>query len=596
MNLLRWKKNLSWLLFAALFLPILAACGGGAAPVTPSTEAQASAPAASAPAESPEASPSAAAEESAPAESGAPSAGGKVLRVHQISTPTLLDPQLASVTNEIAILSLNYEGLTKLDSELNAVPAAAEEWEFNEAGDVITFTLRDNLTYSDGSPLTAENFRYAIERTCDPNLAGTYQFILFEVIGCSEFASALVTDTAALEAGREMLNTEGIETPDEQTLVLNLTNTAPYFPYIASLWVMYPAKQELIEAGGENWWQDAANHIGNGPFQLTQYNEGQLAVFEANESYWEGRPNLDGVEYVYQGDTNIAQQAYRAGELHIAQVDTTQIPAIQADAELSDELLTYQGANTFAMGFNLNQEPFQDKKVREAFAYAFDRETFCGTIRNGGCVPVYSWIPEGVSGYIETEAYKFDPEAARQALAESTYGGPENVPPITLSYNADDPTVTPRMEWLAGQIREILGLEVTLDPQEGATINAARRNNETYPQWCAFCTNWFQDYPDPQNWLSTYWNSEAFAARIGYSNPELDALMREADTELDPARREELNRQANQVLIDDLPAPFGYSDANIFLVKPEVTGYTTTSADSEIPGQWGSLLTLDINE
>jgi oligopeptide transport system substrate-binding protein len=512
-----------------------------------------------------------------------------------LSTPDVVDPQKSSITNEIAILSLNYEGLTKLNSDLKPAPAAAESWQFNEAGDVITFTLRDNLKYSDGSPLTSENFRYAIERTCDPNTAGQYQFILAEIQGCAEFSSAAITDTAALEAGRRMLNEQGVQTPDEQTLVLNLTNPAPYFPYIAGLWVMYPAKQELIEAGGENWWKDAKNQIGNGPFQLTQYNEGQLATFKANENYWEGRPKLDGIEYVYQGDTAIAQEAYRAGQLDIIQPDPSQITAIREDPQLKEQLLTYGGANTFAMGFNLNKEPFNDKKVREAFAYAFDRDTFCNVIRNGDCVPAYSWIPEGVGGHIDTDAYKFDPAKAKQALAESSYGGPDKLPPIKFSYNADDPSVTPRWEWLANQLREHLGVNVTLDPQEGKAINAARKSNETYPQWYSFATNWFQDYPDPQNWLSTYWNSNSFAKRIGYKNEQLDALMRQADTTLDPAKREELNKQANQILIDDLPAPFGYSEANVFLVKPEVTGYKTTSADSEIPGQWGSLLTLDVN-
>ncbi|HQY31664.1 MAG TPA: ABC transporter substrate-binding protein, partial [Thermomicrobiales bacterium] len=116
---------------------------------------------------------------------------GKILRVHQVTDPDVVDPQKSSFTNEIAILALNYEGLTRLDSDGNTVPAAAESWEFNADGTVLTFHLRAGLTYSDGSPLTAERFRYAVERTCDPNTAGEYQSILFEIKGCAEFAGSL---------------------------------------------------------------------------------------------------------------------------------------------------------------------------------------------------------------------------------------------------------------------------------------------------------------------------------------------------------------------------------------------------------------------
>src|SRR3954447_12959591 len=112
----------------------------------------------------------------------------KVLRVHHPTYPDVVDPQKSSYTNEIDILALAYEGLTRLDTNQQTVPAAAESWEYNDDATQITFHLRDGLKYSDGSPLTAENFRYAVERTCDPNTAGEYQSILFEIVGCADFA------------------------------------------------------------------------------------------------------------------------------------------------------------------------------------------------------------------------------------------------------------------------------------------------------------------------------------------------------------------------------------------------------------------------
>jgi oligopeptide transport system substrate-binding protein len=534
--------------------------------------------------------------------------GGKILRVHQTTDPDVVDPQKSSFSNEIAILALNYEGLTRQNEELETVGAAAESWEFNEDGTVLTFHLREGLTYSDGSPLTAENFRYAVERTCDPNTAGQYQSILFDIVGCEDFANSLAVAEdgaatpaadAATPAGDAYETAKanlGVKAIDDVTLEITLNQPAPYFPTVASLWVFYPAKQELIEQGGENWWKDPSLQIGNGPFQITQYEEEQLVGFTANENYWGGRPLLDGIEYVYQGESAVALEAYRAGDLDIVDLDPTLLPSIQADPELADQLVAYPVASTFTLSFNLTQEPFTDKKVREAFAYAFDRETYCSVIRSGDCTPTLSWVPEGVPGSIQTDAYAFDPEAAKAALAESSYGGPEGLPELQLFYNSDDPANTARAEWVAGQYREILGVELTLVPTEGTALVALRKEASTFPQML-LVGGWIQDYPDPQNWLSVYWKCDAtFAKRFGYCNEEFDALVEQADAELDEAKRTELYEQANQILVDDAPGPFLYNLTNQVLVKPNVTGYTATPLDIEWPGQFTSLLTLDKTE
>ncbi|MDQ3696288.1 MAG: peptide ABC transporter substrate-binding protein [Chloroflexota bacterium] len=526
--------------------------------------------------------------------------GGKVLRVHHLTYPDDFDPQKSSFTNEIDILALAYEGLTRLDETQQTVPAAAESWEYNADATQITFTLREGLTYSDGSPLTAENFRYAVLRTCDPATAGEYQSILFEIVGCADYAGLLGADPstpvavsdADLEAAREAV---GVTAVDDRTLQIDLTNPAPYYHTVAYMWVFYPAKAELVEGDPDNWWQDPANHVGNGPFKITGIEEDQLITFEANENYWQGRPLLDGIEYVYQGESAVALEAYNAGDLDIMQLDPSQIPQIQADPELSPQYLSYPTAATTNLAFNLTQEPFTDIKVREAFSYAFDRETYCATIRNGDCAPTLSWVPEGVPGAIETDKFGFDPEAAVQALAESSYGGPDGLPPISVYYNSDDSAATPRMEWIAGQYRDILGIEITLEPTEGTALVDLRKSPETFPQ--VTLGGWIQDYPDPQNWLSVYWKCDAtFAQRFAYCNEEFDALVTEADQLTVQEERIPLYEQAGQILVDDVAGPFLYNTSQIVLVKPSVTGYTPSASEVEWPGQFGSLMTIDKSE
>jgi len=523
---------------------------------------------------------------------------GKVLRIHEPVYPDVVDPQKSSFVNEIDILALAYEGLTRLDTSQNTVPGAAESWEYNDDATQITFHLREGLKYSDGSSLTAENFRYALERTCDPVTAGEYQSILFEIKGCAEFAGLALDEQGNAqdytpeehEAARAAL---GVRALDDRTLQIDMTNPAPYYHTIAYMWVFYPVKKEIVEKDPDNWWKTAENHIGNGPFTITGIDEDQRWTFAANDNYWQGRPKLDGIEYRYVEDAAVALEAYRAGDLDIVQLEPPQIPEVKADPELSKAFVSYPNASTYNLTMNLALEPFNDPKVRQAFSYAFDRETYCAEVREGDCVPTLSWIPPGTPGAIETDKFAFDPEAAKQALAESTYGGPEDLPEIHAYYNSERSGATERAEWMAGQYRDILGVDLILEPTDGTTLTALTKDNKTHPQ-LVMIGGWSQDYPDPQNWLSVYWTCDAtFAKRVAYCNEEFDRLTKLGDTTVDQAERIKYYEQAGQILVNDQPGPFLINLLGVFVVNPAVTGYTPTPGESEWPGQFSSLMTLD---
>src|SRR5215207_9832585 len=177
---------------------------------------------------------------------------GKVLRLHHLGYPDVVDPQKSSFGNEIDILSLVYEGLTRLDANQETIPGAAESWEYNDDATQITFHLREGMQYSDGSPLTAENFRYAIERNCDPATAGEYQSILFEIVGCAELAGLAADEEGNAqeytpEEHDAAVNALGVKALDDLTLQIDLTNPAPYYHTIGSLWVTYHVKKEIVD-------------------------------------------------------------------------------------------------------------------------------------------------------------------------------------------------------------------------------------------------------------------------------------------------------------------------------------------------------------
>lgn len=530
----------------------------------------------------------------APAPTEAPvSTGPEMLRVNLGTYPDMLDPQKSSFVNEIAHLNKAYEGLTRLDAELNTVPAAAESWEYNEDATVVTFKIRDGLQYSDGSLLNAKRFEYSLMRNINPTTAGEYAAITDDILGAGDWRGA---DTSALSeeqldelkagVGVRALDASGnactdYEQADCTFLEITTAQPAPYFHTVMSLWVIFPAKEEMIEAGGENWWNDPANHVGNGPFVWETLEPNTVALFTPNPNYWAGAPSYS-VEYRYITDTAVSFESYRNGEFDVIGVGAEDLPVIQADPELNEQLVLYPGSCTFALMFHQNKAPFDDPKVREAFAYALDRDAWVQDVLNGLGSSTLTWIPQGFPGYDPDESrWGFDLDAAQQALADSTYGSVENLPPITFTFG-DTPRNRTRWEWLAQQYEQNLGVRVELNPVESTTYTALTKDINTAPQ--AFLLGWCADYPDPQNWLSVYWKTGAFGERIGYSNPELDVMFAEADAELDPDVRMQLYADAQRKLTDSAPVAFFWNNVNVYLVNPRVTGFNTTPQDSSFPG------------
>jgi len=300
-----------------------------------------------------------------------------------------------------------------------------------------------------------------------------------------------------------------------------------------------------------------------------------------NANYWGTVPQVS-VDFAYITDSAVAFEAYKNDEFDIIGLAAEDLEVVQADPVLSLDANIYAGSCTFAVMFHQLKEPFTDPKVREAFAYALDRDAWVQDVLRGLGAPTLTWIPPGFPGYdAEESRWGFDPEAAKQAIADSSYGSVENLPPITLTFS-DTPRNRTRNEWLAAKFAEVLGVEAKLDPVESTTYTALTKDINTAPQM--FILGWCADYPDPQNWLSVYWKTGAFGDRIGYANPDLDALLNSADTELDPAKRAELYAQGQQLLTDGAPVAFMWNNVNAYMVKPWVTGLVKTPQDSGWPG------------
>jgi oligopeptide transport system substrate-binding protein len=526
-----------------------------------------------------------------------------VLRVNAGTYPDIIDPQKSSFVIEIGHLKLIYMGLTTLNEKLETVPGAAESWKFNDDATQLVFTLKKDLKYSDGSLLNAKRFEFAFQRNIDPATAGEYASITDEIVGAPEWRAADTTaadyDPEAFKAAlgvkashADGSDCAGYEDPACDTLTLTFSKPAPYFATIAGLWVGYPAKEENIEAGGDIWWTSAKYQVGNGPFIWKSVDPFVRSVFVPNPNFVGGPVPTYNIEYSYITDTAVAFEAYKNNEFDVIASVAEDLDAINSDPDLAAQHLQWPGSCTIKIQFSLQPtwngkpNPFYDKKVREAFALAFDAEGWVKDVDGNLSTPTWTWIPPGYPGYDPNTPLRFDPEAARAALAAAgeEFNTPEKLNALGLKMAFGDTARNRvRSEWLVANYKKHLGVDIALDPVDTTTYTAIQKDPNTFPLlsrggWCA-------DYPDPQNWLSVYWRSDTtFASRPGYKNEEFDKLVNEADATIDPVKRAELYAQAQQILLADIPAAFGYNTLNHYLVKPWVKGIMTTPQDGMFPG------------
>ncbi len=590
-----------FVVFAMLALVLAALVIGCAAPTAEPTKAPAptSAPAAtSAPASS------APAATKPPEPTKAPAAAGpKVFRIGRGTYPDVLDPQKSSYGIEIEFLKLTYEGLLSLDAKGNIGPGAADKWKSSADGKSMTFHIRDGLVRSDGTPITAADYEYALKREVDPCVPDKqYTSILYDVKGAEDLdALDCKKDAAKLDAAWKNY---GVKALDKSNLEVSFKNPIGFWHYIAYTWVTYPSDKRAVDKDPDNWWTKPAGHVGNGPFKVQSMDQGKKVVFVANDKYWRGKPKLDRIELIYNTDSTVIFEAYKKDELDIdANVAPEDLSAINADAKLKGEFLRFPAAITTAIAFNNSRKPFDNKEVRKAFSAAFDRKGWIDTVSKGVGKPYTRWIPPGVPGAQDAKVGvpPYDTKVAFDTLVKAGFGTADGkkidcakLGDLKLSYAAT-PLNHARFQFIAGNLVSVFACPITLDPVDATVLTAMTKKVETNPQISR--QGWIQDYPHPQNWLSVYWVCNAFSARYGYCNKNFDALTAKADQELDFQKSLALYQQAEDLLMSDVPAAFSNYTENLYLVKPWLIGPkdNTGSSDAEWAGEWGPVWTYDVD-
>jgi oligopeptide transport system substrate-binding protein len=482
-------------------------------------------------------------------------------------TAEVPDLNSATTTDSVSfnVLTNVTEGLYRLDQEQNPKPAAAEGVEISSDELTYTFTLRDGIEWSNGDPVTSQDFKYAWLHVLDPETAATYAYIISTFVkGAAEYN--------ADEAGPEAV---AIETPDDKTISVELIAKSPFFLQLTSFVTYFPLQQAYVEKLGDKYAQDADSLLYNGPYVMTSGSAGGggTVVLERNEKYWDKAnvavKTING-RIVKENDTAI--NLYEAGELAITALEGDKV------AQFQDSPDFYRRVEPFTVYGRLNQKVpgLENLNIRKALMIGFDREALTNKILQDGSVPAYGFVPPAISPGPGNQTFRQangdlvskDVGSAR-ALWEKGVEEVGEEPKLTMLFG-DDSSARDMATYMKDQYQKNLGADIGV---EVVTFDAAldRVDAEDYEINYAF--GWIGDYDDPMTFMDLYLSDSPFNNSF-FDNAEYDRLIKEAQTTSDLELRMQNMLKAEQILIEEAGTVPVYFAAVAGVKKPYFKNYT----------------------
>ena len=487
--------------------------------------------------------------------------GGRFTR--NWSDPPTLDPHLVTDTTSAGIVVEIFSGLVSLNEDLEIVPELAESWSISGGGTVYEFKLRPDLKFSNGEPLTAEDVKWSIERAAHPDTESPVADIyLGDIVGINEI----------IDGRGDIVSAEGITLVDDRTIRIEIDAPKAYFLAKLTYPTAYVLDSENVEAGGESWTDNAA---GTGPFFLEEYKIGQRMVLARNDNYWGRSAYLDNVVLNLAGGVSMAM--YENDEIDITGVGLADLTRVQDPTEeLNKDLVRVPPHFSISyIGFNVDEPPFDDSKFRQALNYAVDKELIASQVYSDLVMPAYGILPPGFPGFSdEVEGIKYDPEKAKQLLAESKYADPETRPRITVTIPGTGGSAPLDVQVISTMWEDVLGVEIDVQQVEWATY-LQDLNRSRLQAWGGI--GWEADYPDPQDFIDILFYSESSGNHGKYKNAEVDRRVEEARTEQDIIRRVQLYNEAEEIILHDAAwLPLWFDMEGLALLKPWVKNYAFT--------------------
>lgn len=479
--------------------------------------------------------------------------------------PKTMDPTLNSIGVVSVYIIHAFEGLTKLDSNNNVRGGAAESWNVSEDGLKYTFYLRTNAKWSDGKPLTANDFEYSWKRAVNPSVAAEYSYMM-EVIKNAKEINAGITDYNNLEA----------KALDDYTFEVVLENPTAYFlEFISSTGIFMPVRKDIIETYGDEWTLNPETYICNGPYKMTERLIDQKIVFSANTNYYSEEEQIaKEITFILMSDPNTAVAGLKNGTIHFSALEP---PAAEIETLKSEGYISANNAlGTYYLELNITNEALKDKRVRQALALAIDRNYIVSNVTKGGQIPAGAFVPTQVRGlngtfrseskdYININDYEGNIETAKSLMAQAEYPNGENYPILELK-------VSPGIYVLVGEAiqqmwKDNLNITVQLIQEEfPITLQSLIEKDYQLSRM-----GWTGDYNDPMTMLDVML-SYGGINHSGFSDANYDRLILIAKQSPDNQIRMDAMHKAESILMEEMPIIPLYYRADALMISPKLKG------------------------
>ncbi|HYF77111.1 MAG TPA: peptide ABC transporter substrate-binding protein [Symbiobacteriaceae bacterium] len=520
---------------------------------------------------------------------------GQTIRINIGTDPKTLDPIVSTGVPDAMVQTALFAGLMMLDNDGRPQPDLAKEMpKVTNDGKTYTFTLRDNLKWSNGDPITAEDFIYSWKKALDPRVASEYAYQLHYIVGAKEMNEVALNKVDA--KGEEVKGADGKPVPrddkeigadfdkaaanfgakatDAKTIVINLVAPTPYFANLTAFHTLYPVHKKTYEAAPNDWFRKT-DMVTSGPFKMVSWNAKDRIIVEKNPNYWDAANVKPAkIEYYLIEQDSTAITMFESGQLdiHEGNIGGAELDRLKKDRP--DELKILPDMTVYFYRFNVTKKPFDDVRVRKALSLAIDRQLITGGILKAGQIPAMSLVPSGVpdasgdfrkNGGDYFKAYDLD--TAKKLLADAGFPGGKGFPKVTVIYNTNE-THKAIAEAVQEMWKKNLGIEVTLENLEFGV----KLDRESKLDFEIARAGWQGDYTDPMTFVDMFVTNGG-NNQTGWSNKDYDAAIDTAKKTSDPKVRYEAMHKAEKILFDEMPiAPF-YFYVRTGLFSKKLTGW-----------------------
>jgi oligopeptide transport system substrate-binding protein len=450
-----------------------------------------------------------------------------------------MDPGVSFGDYELDILWNIFEGLVGIDQRTNEiVPRVAESFDVNSDASQYTFHIRQGVTWSDGTPLNANDFEYSWKRVLDPDTASEYTGVM-----------SIVKNAEKIQNGDAQPDDLGVKATDDNTLVVDLEGPALYFPRLAATWTFFPVPKHVIDAKGTKW-VEAGNIVSNGPFVMTEWTHNQKITLEPNPNYYGDKPTLTKAEYTLFADASSQSYiAYENNELDYCEPEGPDLDRVLADANAMKEVRQFELSETFFIVCDNSNPPTDKVELRQALSEALDRATLANTVLNGQYEPAYSLLPTDIPGNNPDARLPEDVSAAQALLTKADIDPKSVTLSLTFIGNQFYTTVA---QYVQATLQKNLGITITLAPIEEASYIDWRAARET-EKFNIYTGSWTSDWADAANWFGPNFTTTNDHYRSHWSDPDFDALVAKADLNQNADERVQEYSQAEEMMSEQAP-------------------------------------------